>query len=426
MDSSYKKILKVTTLFGGVQGLNILINLLRAKLAAMLLGPAGIGLNSIYNETREFIHTTTNLGMDQSGTREIARHMGTQKLVDSVTLTRSWIMVLAIFGMMATVIFAYPLSWILFSDDEHIWQMILLSPAVAFSTLSCGELTILRGLQKLKILATVSVIGVFVGIVTTIPLYYFWGMDSIVPALVLLTLCLMLINMGFSYYYVTPKFCFRKVFMCKGMQMIKIGVSFMLAGVIGHAAMLFIQSILNREEGLEVVGFYNSAFSICFVYVGVLFASLSQEFFPHLSSVFGDKKKRDECVKRQVGVVFLLSIPLAIFMYFLMPWIVPLLLSKEFLPVVSIAQAAIITLPCRAIYLPLAYMPLAAGDSKLYFVMETFSNLIMVTGVLGGYYLFGIAGMGYGFATVNVMDMFCHLIFVSFFYKLEIKKLFWH
>ena len=104
MDSAYKRLLKVTTLFGSVQGLNILMNLIRAKLAAMLLGPAGIGLNSIYNETREFIHSTTNLGMDQSGTREIAKSTGAPDLADSVTLTRSWIMLLAVFGMLVTAI----------------------------------------------------------------------------------------------------------------------------------------------------------------------------------------------------------------------------------------------------------------------------------------------------------------------------------
>ena len=156
MDSAYKRLLKVTTLFGSVQGLNILMNLIRAKLAAMLLGPAGIGLNSIYNETREFIHSTTNLGMDQSGTREIAKSTGAPDLEDSVTLTRSWIILLAVFGMLATAVFAYPLSWMLFSDGDHTWQIVALSPAVAFSTLTCGELTVLRGLQQMKTIAGVS------------------------------------------------------------------------------------------------------------------------------------------------------------------------------------------------------------------------------------------------------------------------------
>jgi O-antigen/teichoic acid export membrane protein len=426
MDSAYKKLLKVTTLFGSVQGLNILMNLLRAKLAAMLLGPAGIGLNSIYNETREFIHSTTNLGMDQSGTREIAKSTGAPDLADSVMLTRSWIMLLAAFGMLATAVFAYPLSWMLFSDGDHTWQMVALSPAVAFSTLTCGEMTVLRGLQQMKTIAGVSVLHVFLGVITTIPLYYIWGMDGIIGALVLMTLSLAIVTMIYSYRIHPPKFCFCKDFLYKGKSMLQIGVSFMLAAVVAHVAMLIIQGVLNRYGGIEVVGYYNSAYSICFVYVGILFASLSQEYFPRLSSLFRDKDVREECIKRQMNVVFLLSVPLTVIMYLLMPWIVILLLSEEFLPVITIAQAAIITLPCRAIYLPLAYIPLAAGDSKLYFCMELISYIIMVVGVLGGFHYWGLEGVGYGFAIVNIMDMLCNLICVRLFYKLDIKKLFWH
>ena len=425
MDSSYKKLLKVMTLFGSVQGLNILMNLVRAKFAAELLGPAGVGLNSIYNETREFIHSTTNLGMDQSGTREIARNSDTEELADSVTLTRSWIMILAIFGMLVTIVFAYPLSWMLFSDSDHVWQMVVLSPAVAFSTLTCGEMTVLRGLHQMKTIAWVSVLHVILGVLTTIPLYYIWGMDGIIGALVLMTLSLTVVTMIYSYCIHPPKFCFSRNFLYKGKKMIQIGVSFMLAAVVAHVAMLIIQGFLNREGGIEIVGYYNSAYSICFVYVGVLFASLSQEYFPRLSSLFSNKETREECIKRQINVVFLLSIPLTVFMYFLMPWIVLLLLSDEFLPAVTIAQAAIITLPCRAIYLPLAYIPLAAGDSKLYFFMETLSYMIMVVGVLGGFHYWGLEGVGYALAIVNVMDMFCNLICVRLVYKLDIKKLFW-
>ena len=59
-------------LFGSVQGLNIGLNLVRTKLVALFLGPAGVGLSSIYNETKELIHESTNMGMDQSGVREIS------------------------------------------------------------------------------------------------------------------------------------------------------------------------------------------------------------------------------------------------------------------------------------------------------------------------------------------------------------------
>lgn len=395
------------TLFGGVEGLNMLLGLLRAKLAAMLLGPAGIGLNGIYNEAREFLHTTSNLGMDQSGTRQIAQAKGYEEKMQAAALTRSWILLFAIGGTLLTFVLALPLSWALFSDPDHVWQIVLLSPSVGFSTMTCGEHTILRGMQKLRALALVSVLSVMIGIVTTIPFYYVWGLDGIVPGITLSTLCMMIGTMCVSYHYCPPHLLFIRQQLLKGKKMIQIGISFMLAGLVTHAAMLFIQTMLNRIGGLHSVGYYNAAYAICFTYTGIIFASLSQEYFPRLSAVFVNKEERTGSVYRQIKATFLLSLPIAALMYLLMPWIIPLLLSDEFLPIVTIAQSAMLTIPLRAVYLPLAYLPLAAGDSKLYFAMETLSNLILVVGVVLGYHLFGLAGLGYGLAVVNLMDMIC-------------------
>ena len=47
-EDSYSHILKYTGIFGGVQGLNILISLVRNKAVALLLGPSGMGLASLF------------------------------------------------------------------------------------------------------------------------------------------------------------------------------------------------------------------------------------------------------------------------------------------------------------------------------------------------------------------------------------------
>ena len=51
--SSYRQILKATSLFGSVQLFNILIAVLRTKLIAILIGPIGIGIAGLLNSTIE-------------------------------------------------------------------------------------------------------------------------------------------------------------------------------------------------------------------------------------------------------------------------------------------------------------------------------------------------------------------------------------
>lgn len=416
MDSAYKRLLKVTTLFGSVQGLNILMNLIRAKLAAMLLGPAGIGLNSIYNETREFIHSTTNLGMDQSGTREIAKSTGAPDLEDSVTLTRSWIILLAVFGMLATAVFAYPLSWMLFSDGDHTWQIVALSPAVAFSTLTCGELTVLRGLQQMKTIAGVSVLHVVLGVLTTIPLYYIWGMDGIIGALVLMTLSLAIVTMIYSYRIHPPKFCFVKAFLAKGRQMLVLGMSFVIAGFIANLGKLAVKAYINVSGSLDDVGLYSAGLTLTLMISNVVFASLENEFYPRLSSIFTDKTQRYLAIVRQMKVGLAIITPIAIVAVVLMPWIVPILLSDEFSTIVPMAQIASLGLIFRALYLPAALVPMAAGESKIYLLLQAVSYVSFVPAVILGYHFGGITGTGIGLLVNHFMDVVVNMAVLKWRY----------
>ena len=69
---SYSHILKYTGIFGGVQGLNILVGLVRNKFAALLLGTAGMGLVSLFNSTINMVVSAANFGIPTSGVREIS------------------------------------------------------------------------------------------------------------------------------------------------------------------------------------------------------------------------------------------------------------------------------------------------------------------------------------------------------------------
>ena len=62
-EGSYQHILKYTSLFGGVQGLIILIGLVRNKAMAWLLGAGGMGFNALMMSVQAFASQVTNLGL---------------------------------------------------------------------------------------------------------------------------------------------------------------------------------------------------------------------------------------------------------------------------------------------------------------------------------------------------------------------------
>ncbi len=69
---SYRNVLKATSLFGGVQVVNILIAIVRSKFIALFIGPAGMGIASLLNSTLGLINGLTNLGLDKSAVRDIS------------------------------------------------------------------------------------------------------------------------------------------------------------------------------------------------------------------------------------------------------------------------------------------------------------------------------------------------------------------
>src|ERR1700722_13049481 len=70
--ASYRRILKSSSIIGGASFLNIVIGLLRTKVLAVLLGPTGMGLVSLYRGLMVTASSVATMGVDVIGTRQIA------------------------------------------------------------------------------------------------------------------------------------------------------------------------------------------------------------------------------------------------------------------------------------------------------------------------------------------------------------------
>ncbi|MBO5640971.1 MAG: oligosaccharide flippase family protein [Prevotella sp.] len=426
MNTAYKNIFKATTLFGGVQGLNILLNLARTKLVAIFLGPAGVGLSSIFNETRELIHESTNLGMDQSGVREISvayeqwKETGNREpLNNSITLVRTWVALFALLGALVCLLFAYPLSLATFGNADHWINYMLLSPAVAMATITCGEMAILKATRKLKVIASLSTINILVGACTNIPLYYLYGMRGIIPAIMLFGLCQMIIVMYFSFKDTPPKLRFEKTFLLIGKPMLILGGAFVIQGFLEHGTKLAIQAFINNRGSLEDVGFYNTSTMIISVYLGIFASSIAADYYPRLSGIFADERKRALTVSRQIDVIQMLTAPMLMMFLVGAHIIVPLLLSEEFTGIIPILEIALASCLMRSVSQPLAFMPLAAGNSKMFLFVDIIDFSIMFACYTTCYALFGLIGLAYGICLYNLADLLWVVICMKYKYNVQ-------
>ena len=89
----FDRIVKYTGVFGGVQGVTMLVTLVINKVKSTLLGTAGYGITESLNRNIDLIRNSTNLGISTVAVPEISHCSDDtcpQELSDKIILTRSW------------------------------------------------------------------------------------------------------------------------------------------------------------------------------------------------------------------------------------------------------------------------------------------------------------------------------------------------
>ncbi|MCD7714023.1 MAG: oligosaccharide flippase family protein [Prevotella sp.] len=420
--NSYTRIFRHTSLFAGVQGLNILVGLVRTKFAAVLLGPAGMGLLAVYNTASTLLQSATNFGIQTTGVREIsvAYQDGDEEgLQRGIRILRSWSMVLALFGFFVTIALSGLLSRWAFSDGSYTRKFALLAPVVALAAVSGCEIAILKATRRLSQLATVSVVCVAASLVTSVPLYLKWGNEGIIPSLIALAVVQMAIIVCWSYRFYPLRLRFGKE-LRQGKGILVLGTAFVLAGICGSGAEFMIRAFLS-DMSLSLAGLYNTGYMITMTYAGMMFTAMETDYFPFLSSVCHDRDKMNGAVNRQIEVSMVMLAPCLVLLMTGLPIIIPLLFSGKFLPVVGMTQVAVLAMYCRATYLPVAYILLAKADSRPFFLLELASAVIMVVAVMLCFYNWGLAGTGIALVVASAVDCIIAVSFCTWRYGLELQ-----
>jgi len=84
--------------------------------------------------------------------------------------------------------------------------------------------------------------------------------------------------------------------------------------------------------------------------------------------------------------------------------LIPLLFSNEFVPVVAMAQVAVLAMYFKVQTLPVAYITLARSLSLSYLLLETTYYVVLVILVIMGYQQWGLYGTGVAIVLAHVFD----------------------
>lgn len=407
--STYKHILKYTGLLGSVQMISVLISVVRNKLTAELVGSIGMGLNDLYSRTLELLGNATNFGISLSAVRRLSKlyeRNDEAGIVHYIKIIRTWTFLTALLGLVLCLSLAPWLSQATMGNASHTTAYSWLSIMVFCSTLYGGEVAILKGTRQLRKLASVSTLCAVFTLLITVPCYYFWGLKGVAPALVGTSFASLLLHLRISVRLYPYCLLWRLGTAWKeGNHLLRLGVAFVAAGVVASGAEMLVRAYISNVGGLSQVGFYAAGFTLTVSYARLIFVALDADYFPRLSAVVGQRERSNQLANKQIDVLVLLMAPFLICFALLLPVVVRLLYSTEFLCVIRMVLFSLFYMYFKAIYTPIAYYSLAKGDSAIFFVMETAYSIALAVFVILGYHFGGLNGAGLGLVAANLFDL---------------------
>lgn len=393
--------MKATSIFGGVQVFNIIISIIKSKFVAVLLGPAGMGITGLLNSTTSFIGSITNLGLNTSAVKNIAaaNTSGDEVRVSTVaSVLKRLVWGTGLLGTVVTLGLAQWLSELTFGNKEYTTAFAWISISLLFTQLSNGQLIILQGMRKLQFLAKANLAGTVAGLFISVPIYYIWGIDGIVPAIVLSSLASMLFSLLYASRLKINKVKVTKAdLLSEGGDMIKMGFILSINGLIAVGASYVVRIFISRAGGIEQVGLYNAGFAIINTYVGMVFTAMVTDYFPRLSGIAYDNEKASNIINQQAEIALLILAPILTVFLIYVNFIVILFYSSKFLLVDSMIHWAALGMFFKAASWPIAYVFVAKGHTKLYFYSEMAANLYMLAFNVLGYLWGGLEGLGVSF-----------------------------
>jgi O-antigen/teichoic acid export membrane protein len=407
--SSYRQILKATSIFGGVQIINILIQIIRSKVVAVLLGPSGIGIMVLLNSTIALVKSGSDFSLGISTVQDIAQSSSlgnNYKIGKTITIVRRLVWITGTLGTVIVIILSPWLSELAFGNNSYTFAFIWLSVTLLIQQLTTGQFVILQGMRKLQPLAMANVIGSALGLILTLPFYYFYGIQGVIPVIIGSSLIMLFVSWYFSRNVIIEdvNVSFSQTF-DTGKRMLKMGFMISLSSLLAIGASYLLRIFINRTGGIEQVGLYDAGFMIVNTYVGLVFTAMSTDYFPRLSSVSESNSQCRKIINQQAEIAILILAPILVIFLIFIKEIVILLYSSQFIDVNKMIYWAALGVFFKAVTWSIGYIILAKSNSKLFFISELVANIYTLLFNVLGYYYFGLEGLGISFLLSYIISL---------------------
>ncbi len=419
--TSYRRILKSSSIIGGASFLNIIIGLLRTKVLAVLLGPTGVGLVSLYRGLLTTASGVATMGVDTVGTRQIAEANSKEDARALAVARRAifWAaLVLGTVGMVVIWYFQKLLAQTVLGSAAHAHIVGWIAVGVALTVVSASQGALIQGMRRIADMARVSVYSAALNTVLGIAIIWRWGHAALV--FYVLTVPLATFFLGSWYVWRLPKpasFHISLSEMTRQWKMLlRIGGAFMGGALALSIIQLWIRVHVGNVLGPEALGHFQASWTISTMYIDFVLAAMAADYYPRLTGVIHDHNAAVSLINQQTEITLLLSAPVFLAMMGLAPWVIRLLYTAAFAPAVEVLRWQILSDVLKVAAWPLGFIFLATGDGKTFFWTEVSAFLVLGLSIASLLRIAGLEMTGIGYLA-------CYVFYLPLVYRLAKRRI---
>lgn len=399
------RLFRTTLLIGGASASTLAIGVIRTKVFALLLGPAGLGLLALLNSAVATTSAIFGLGLGFSGVKQLAQSPTGSTSFFRVRSAMRWGSVaLGVVGAAVMWALREPIAWAITGSDLYALQVGAAGVAVPFSLLATSQTAILQGERRIAELAKLQVLSAALGAAAAIACVWLLGSAGIVYAVVLPVV----VGMACGWIFVrddadpVPRFARWGEHAHELRLMMGIGLLFLLNSVVAQLSEIWVRGMVGQALGLQAVGHFQAAWSIS-QYVALALAAMSAEFLPRVAQASRMKERVDALVDEQVSAAWVMTTPIVLSVMAFAPWLVPLLFSAAFSGALAVLKWQLAGDLLRVATVPLVYV-LAVYDRKfLYILVPAIWHVAYVAGITLWSREFGLEGVGAAYFIGNAI-----------------------
>lgn len=395
----------------------ILLNIIRNKLTAVILGTYGIGILSIINSILGIAQPLSNLSINNGIVKKVSEDENNKEELEQV-ITTSYIttFITSAFLVIVMIIFSKQISIANFNDNKYYVFIIIIALSIPISTFNSIDVSIINGFRKINTIAKISIVTCIINIFVSIFFIYKYNLNGAIYSIIIMTIISYIINfIALKKIFKSYNFKFKLSIKNFKIDVLKtltaFGMTSICALLFSNISLLIIKGYITKKLGIEYNGIFQADWSIINQYVGIVFSSCAVYYFPALCALKTNKEKVNE-INKTLEMLLVACVPLFIVVLCFKDILIITLYSSKFIMAADILSVFIIGDYFKIIAWTLGFAFLPINKVKAFIKIDFCSNVLFTVLSIVLINIFGdLYGVAYAYVILNIV-----ITFVYYFY----------